>query len=119
VHTCGRGPYLDLLIKWLRPMLVQNAHLPDDCKTEEEMIQKYGKKVIFLGFLQVSQLAWWSPTQIMAECKRELEVFGKSPGGFFLGASCEYPPYSPLYNALAVVKAARIYGANFKRGGRN
>jgi len=117
VHTCGRGPYFDSLIKWLRPTLIQNAQLPDDCKTEEEMIAKYGKKVILLGYLQVRQLAWWSPSAIMEECKRELEVFGKSPGGYFLGAACEYPPYAPLYNALAVVKAARIYGANYKRGG--
>ena len=117
-HTCGRGPYFDLLIKWLKPMLIQNAYLPDDCNSEEEMIEKYGSKLVLLGYLKVPQLAWWSPSQIMAECKRQLEVFGKSPGGYLLGASCEYPPYAPLYNAVAMVKAARTYGANWNpRGG--
>lgn len=116
VHTCGRGPYFDLLIEHLRPVLIQNAFLPDGVKTEEEMIEKYGKKLIFLGFLSVSMLAWSSPSEVIAECKREIEVFGKSPAGYLLGASCEYPPYAPLYNAMAVVKAARIYGVNFKAG---
>ncbi len=116
VHTCGRGPYFDLLIEHLRPVLIQNAFLPDGVKTEEEMIEKYGKKLIFLGFLSVSMLAWSSPSEVIAECKREIEVFGKSPAGYLLGASCEYPPYAPLYNAMAMVKAARIYGANFKTG---
>lgn len=115
-HTCGRGPYFDLLIEHLRPVLIQNAFLPDGVKTEEEMIEKYGKKLVFLGFLSVSMLAWSSPSEVIAECKREIEVFGKSPAGYLLGASCEYPPYAPLYNAMAVVKAARIYGANFKSG---
>lgn len=116
VHTCGRGPYFDLLIEHLRPVLIQNAFLPDGVKTEEEMIEKYGKKLIFLGFLSVSMLAWSSPSEVIAECKREIEVFGKSPAGYLLGASCEYPPYAPLYNAMAAVKAARIYGVNFKAG---
>ncbi|NVM02219.1 MAG: hypothetical protein HWN67_07775 [Candidatus Helarchaeota archaeon] len=116
VHTCGRGPYFDVLIKWLRPNLIQNAFLPDDCKTEEEMVEKYGKKLIFLGYLSVQMLAWSSPSEVFEECKRQLEVFGKSPTGYFLGASCEYPPYAPLYNAIAMVRAARTYGANFQRG---
>ena len=116
VHTCGRGPYFDLLIEHLRPVLIQNAFLPDGVKTEEEMIEKYGKKLVFLGFLSVSMLAWSSPSEVIAECKREIEVFGKSPAGYLLGASCEYPPYAPLYNAMAAVKAARIYGVNFKAG---
>ena len=116
IHTCGRGPYFDLLIEHLKPILIQNAFLPDGVKTEEEMVEKYGRKLVFLGFLSVALLAWASPMEVIAECKRELEVFGKSPAGYFLGASCEYPPYAPLYNALAVVKAARMYGANFKTG---
>ena len=116
VHTCGRGPYFDLLIEHLRPVLIQNAFLPDGVKTEEEMIEKYGKKLVFLGFLSVSMLAWSSPSEVIAECKREIEVFGKSPAGYLLGASCEYPPYAPLYNAMAAVKAARISVVNFKAG---
>ena len=115
-HTCGRGPYFDLLIKWLKPTLIQNAFLPDDCKTEEEMLKKYGDKLILLGYLQVEQLAWWSPSAIVAECKRNIKLFGKSPMGFLLGAVCEYPPYSPLYNAYAMVRSARMFGANYKRG---
>lgn len=116
-HTCGRGPYFDLLIKWLHPIMIQNAFLPDGCESETEMIEKYGKKLIFLGYLTLQMLAWGTPSDVMAECKRQIEVFGKSPMGFFLGASCEYPPYAPLYNAMAMIKAARIYGANYKKGG--
>ncbi|MBN2154040.1 MAG: hypothetical protein JW839_21465 [Candidatus Lokiarchaeota archaeon] len=116
VHTCGRGPYFDLLIKWLHPLLIQNAHLPDGIATEEEMVEKYSKKLLLLGYLSVSQLAWMNPTEIMEECKRQIGVFGKARSGYFLGASCEYPPYASLYNAMAVVKAARVYGANFKAG---
>ena len=116
VHTCGRGPYFDPIIEHLRPVLIQNAFLPDGIKTEQEMVEKYGKKLIFLGFLSVSLLAWAHPYEVIAECKRQLEVFGKSPAGYILGASCEYPPYAPLYNAMAIVKAARTYGKNFQTG---
>ncbi len=115
-HTCGRDPYFDLLIKWLRPSVVQNAFLPDGVKTEEEMVAKYGKQLVLLGYITVSQLAWWNPTEILMECKRQIDVFGKSPMGYFLGSTCEYPPYAPLYNALAVVKAAKIFGINYKSG---
>jgi uroporphyrinogen decarboxylase len=115
-HTCGRGPYFDLLIKWLKPIIIQNAFLPDGCSTETEMLEKYGNKLIFLGFLSVSLLAWASPSEVFEEGKRQLGVFGKAPAGYLFGASCEYPPYAPLYNAIAVVKAARTYGANYKPG---
>ncbi len=115
-HTCGRDPYFDLLIKWLRPSVIQNAFLPDGCESEEEMVAKYGKQLVLLGYISVSELAWWNPTEIMAECKRQIDVFGKSPAGYFLGSSCEYPPYASLYNAMAVVKAAKIFGINYKAG---
>ena len=116
IHTCGRGPYFDEMIEHLKPLLIQNAFLPDGVKTEEEMIEKYGRKLLFLGFLSVSLLAWSNPMEVIAECKREIDVFGKSKRGYLLGASCEYPPYAPLYNAFAVVKAARMFGVNFKTG---
>ncbi|MFW9936589.1 MAG: uroporphyrinogen decarboxylase family protein [Candidatus Thorarchaeota archaeon] len=116
LHTCGRDPYFDLIIEHLKPVIIQNAFLPDGVKTEEEMVEKYGKKLIFLGFLSVSLLAWGNPMEVISECKRQLDVFGKTPAGYILGASCEYPPYAPLYNAMAVVKAARIYGKNYKSG---
>jgi len=109
-HNCGRGAYFDLLIKWLDPIGMNFAYLPYDCKTEEEMIEKYSKKVIFVGYVDTSLLALGTPSEVMAECKREIEVFKNWERGYILASACEYPTYAPLYNAIAMVRAAEAYG---------
>ncbi len=109
-HNCGRGAYFDLLIKWLKPIGMNFAYLPYDCETEEEMIEKYSEKVIFIGYVDTSLLALGTPSEVIAECKREIEVFRNWKRGYILGSACEYPPYASLYNAIAMVKAAEIYG---------
>ena len=109
-HNCGRGAYFDLLIKWLKPIGMNFAYLPYDCETEEEMIEKYSEKVIFIGYVDTSLLALGTPSEVIAECKREIEVFRNWKRGYILGSACEYPPYASLYNAIAMVKAVEIYG---------
>lgn len=109
-HTCGRGPYFDELIKWFHPIVIQSAFLPDDCKSEAELVEKYGKETIFMGYLDTTLLGYGTPREVTAECKREIEVFGGPDRKYILGSGCEYPSWAPLYNAIAMVKAARTYG---------
>lgn len=113
-HNCGHGMYLDLLVKWLKPIAIQFAYLPYDCKTENEFIEKYSNEVIPYGYVDTSLLALGSPSEVLAESKRQIEVFRKSKRGYVLGSACEYPTSAQLYNALAMVKAARTYGREMK-----
>ena len=109
-HNCGRGAYFDLLIKWLKPIAMHFAYLPNDCESEQEMIEKYSKKVIMVGYVDTSLLGLGTPSEVIAECKREIEMFRDWKRGYVLASACEYPSYAPLYNAIAMVKAAEKYG---------
>ena len=64
-HNCGRGAYFDLLIKWLKPLAMHFAYLPYDCKTEQEMIEKYSNKIIFVGYVDTSLLALGTPSEVI------------------------------------------------------
>jgi len=108
VHNCGHGLYFDSQIKFMEPDAISFAHLPDDCKTEQELKEKYGSRVTLVGYVQTPLLVHGTPRQVMDECRRQIEVFGKG-GGFILSPGCEYPPNIPLTNALAMVKAAQQY----------
>jgi len=109
-HNCGRGAYFDLLIKWLKPMAMHFAYLPHDCQTEQEMIEKYSKKVIMVGYVETTLLGLGTPSEVFEESKRQIEVFRDWKRGYVLSSACEYPVNSQLYNAIAMVKAAEKYG---------
>lgn len=110
-HNCGRGAYFDLLIKWLKPLAMHFAYLPYDCKTEQEMIEKYSNKIIFVGYVDTSLLALGTPSEVIVESKREIDMFKNWKRGYVLSSACEYPTDAPLYNAIAMVKAAEVYGS--------
>ena len=91
-------------------MAMHFAYLPWDCKTEDEMIEKYSKKVIMVGYVETTMLALDTPTAVMAESKRQIEKFRDWRNGYILSSACEYPTQAQLYNAIAMVKAAELYG---------
>ncbi len=107
-HNCGHGFYMDSQIKFMEPDVVSFAFLPDDCKTEGELKEKYGDKITLLGYIPTQLLAHGTPKEVMDESVRQVEVFGKD-GGFILAPGCEYPPNIPLTNAFAMVKAVERY----------
>ena len=108
VHNCGHGLYFDSQIKFMEPEVISFAHLPDDCKSEKELKEKYGRQVTLFGYVPTPLLVQGTPQEVMDECRRQIEVLGKD-GGFILAPGCEFPPNIPLTNAFAMVKAAQKY----------
>jgi len=49
------------------------------------------------------------PYEVMQECRMQIEDLAHG-GGFVLAPGCEFPPNAPLENAMAIVKAAELYG---------
>lgn len=108
IHNCGHGLYFDAQIDAMAPDFISFAELPDDCKTPEEMKERYGDQVTFVGYVRTQTLVNGTPQQVMDECKRQIDVLAKD-GGFVLAPGCEYPPNLSLENAFALVKAAELY----------
>lgn len=108
IHNCGHGPYFDSQLDFMEAEVFSFAHLPDDCKNETELKEKYGDRVTLFGYVPTPLLVQGTPRQVMDECRRQIEVLGKD-GGFILAPGCEYPPNIPLTNAFAMVKAAHMY----------
>lgn len=106
IHNCGHGPYFDSQIKFMEPEVISFAHLPDDCKDDKELKEKYGSRVTLFGYVPTPLLVHGTPQQVMDECRRQIDVLGKD-GGYILAPGCEYPPNIPLTNAFAMVKAAQ------------
>jgi uroporphyrinogen decarboxylase len=109
VHNCGDGVYFDSQIRFMEPEVITFAALPDDCKDRKELKQKYGDQVVLMGYVDTPLLSYGTPHDVMEECRRQIEDLADG-GGFILAPGCEFPPNGPLENALAVVKAAEMYG---------
>jgi len=109
VHNCGDGAYFDAQIRHMQPSVITFAQLPDDCSSAREMKQRYGDQLVLMGYVHTPLLSHGSPYQVMEECRRQIDELGDG-GGFVLAPGCEFPPNGPFENALALVKAAQIYG---------
>ncbi len=109
VHNCGDGVYFDSQIRFMEPDVITFAELPDDCRDRKELKQKYGDRVVLMGYVDTPLLSYGTPHDVMEECRRQIDDLADG-GGFILAPGCEFPPNGPLENALAVVKAAEIYG---------
>ncbi len=109
LHNCGTRPYLDLQLEYIRPHLVSLADLPDDCSSLEELKEKYGRKTAIAGMIPTDSLLLETPREIVEKARRQMEVLAPG-GGYVLAPACEYPPNGDLVNALALVKAAEMYG---------
>ncbi len=106
IHNCGLGIYFDAQIEMMKPEAISFLHLPDDCKSFEELKEKYGKKTTLIGHIQPPWIIKATAEEIYEECKKEFEVLGKG-GGFVLATGCEYPANASLDGARAMIKAAK------------
>jgi uroporphyrinogen decarboxylase len=109
IHNCGHDLYFDAQIRSMEPDAISFAHLPDDCKTPEELKERYGDQVTLVGYIPTPLLVEGTPQQVMDACRRQIEVLARD-GGYILAPGCEYPPNIPLTNAFSIMKAAEIYG---------
>ncbi len=109
LHNCGNGPYFDLQMEYLDPLLISFADLPDDCLDMAELKEKYGKKDALAGFLPTESICIEPPTSIMETAREQIRALAPG-GGFVLAPGCEYPPNVDLANAMAIVRAAETFG---------
>jgi uroporphyrinogen decarboxylase len=109
VHNCGHAPYFDSHMRFMEPEVISFAHLPDDCANRKELKRRYGDQVTLLGYVETPLLVHGTPTEVMEECRRQIDDLAPG-GGFILAPGCEYPPNIPLTNAMAMIKAAEQYG---------
>ncbi len=109
LHNCGNGPYLDLQLEYMEPVLVSLAYMPDDCRDMVEMKDKYGKKTALAGFIPTESICRESPWRIMEIVREQIRILAPG-GGFVLVPGCEYPPNVDLTNALAMIRAVEIHG---------
>ena len=54
-------------------------------------------------------MALGTPDQVLAECRRAIEVLGKN-GRFILSPGCTLPATTPPENVEAMMEAARTFG---------
>ena len=109
VHNCGHGPYFDSQIRFMEPSVITFAQLPDDCSDPKELKRRYGGQVVLMGYVSTPLLSYGTPYEVMQECRKQIEDLADG-GGFILAPGCEFPPNAPLENAMAIVKAAQLYG---------
>jgi len=108
IHNCGDGPYFDSQIKFMEPMAISFAQLPDDCPDRKELKRRYGDQTILVGNISTPILGYGTPEEVIAECREIVEDL--APGGnFVLSPGCEFPPDGPFENAKAIIEAARQF----------
>jgi uroporphyrinogen decarboxylase len=59
--------------------------------------------------VETSLLYRGTPHQVMESCREIIDDLADG-GGFVLAPGCEFPPDGNLLNAIAMVKAAQLYG---------
>jgi uroporphyrinogen decarboxylase len=109
LHNCGNRPYFDLQIEYMRPDAISFADLPDDCDSMRELKEKYGGKVALVGFVHTHEICSKDAGEIMEVAREQIKALAPG-GGFILAPGCEYPPNAEFLNAMAMTRAARIYG---------
>lgn len=109
VHNCGDGPYFDSQIRFMEPSIISFAQMPDDCSNRKELKRRYGDQVVLMGHVSTPLLSYGTPYEVLQECRMQIEDLSHG-GGYILAPGCEFPPNAPLENAMAIVKAAELYG---------
>ncbi|MGA2224272.1 MAG: uroporphyrinogen decarboxylase family protein [Syntrophobacteraceae bacterium] len=110
VHNCGNGIYFDVQMEAMNPVAISYAYLPDDCKDDVELKEKWGGKTTLCGTVSPAKYMYLgTPEDVKAECKKQIEALGKG-GGYILATGCEFPPNGSLLNAIAMMEAAELYG---------
>ena len=110
MHNCGNGPYLDVQIETMQPLLVSVAYPPDDCKDWVETKQKWGDKVTLCGAVNPGQTIFLGTSEgVKVECRQFINEMA-SGGGYVLAPGCEFPPNGSLINAMAIAEAVELYG---------
>lgn len=104
-HICGQ---LDPILEAVSDTGVASIDVdsPVDMKASRERL---GSKTTFIGNISPAELVFSSPERITELCASVLS--GKDGLGLILGAGCNMSPATPKENIMAMVQAAKTYGA--------
>lgn len=109
IHNCGNGIYFDAQIETMKPEGISFLHLPDDCRTPEELKQKYGSVTTLIGHVDPTWVVRAEEDAVRQECRRQIDLY-KKDGGFVLATGCEYPANASLRSAEIIIEEAKTYG---------
>jgi len=109
IHNCGNGIYFDAQIEAMKPEGISFLHLPDDCKTGEELKAKYGHQTTLIGHVDPTWVIRAGEEEVRRECRRQIDLY-KANGGFILATGCEYPANASFRAAEIMVEEAKTYG---------
>ncbi|MDT3699424.1 MAG: uroporphyrinogen decarboxylase family protein [Thermincola sp.] len=112
VHNCGGGIYFDVQEEWTGPIAISHAHPSADCKTWEEHVDKWGKRIPSIGALDPAHVGMiWTQEELMEESRKFIELYkDKCNGGFIFSTGCEFPANGTLVSAKTMIEAAKAYG---------
>ncbi|MCX7923558.1 MAG: uroporphyrinogen decarboxylase family protein [Clostridia bacterium] len=111
VHNCGNGVYFEEVIKWADPVAISVAHPAYGCKTWEEHVEKWGSKVVTIGYSDPANTGLiMAQEEVVEDCRKQIELFVGNNAGYILSTGCEFPPNGNLLSAAAMVRAAATYG---------
>ncbi len=111
MHNCGNGVYFDAIIKWINPVAISHAHPAYGCNSWEEHAAVWGNKVVSMGYADPATIGIeMTPDEVIEECRKEIEIFSGTNGGFILSTGCEFPPNGNLLSVTAMVKAGKVHG---------
>lgn len=109
IHNCGNGIYFDAQIEAMKPEAISFLHLPDDCKSREELKEKYGSVTTLIGHVDPTWIIHASEEDVREECRKQIDLY-KKDGGFILATGCEYPANADFRNAEVMIEEAKTYG---------
>lgn len=88
------------------------GHEMDMSQTSEQL----GADYILAGNLDNSILQAGTPEEVYRDVQRSLAAGMKHPGGFLLMPSCEFPPFTPQQNVVAIEQAIARHGFYSSQG---
>lgn len=109
IHNCGEGIYVGKQIERMHPEAISLLYLANDCKTMEEMKEKYGNVTTFIGHINPGFLMTCTEDDLRAQCREQIDAY-KKKGGFILATGCEYPAPLDDHYAKVIVEEAKTYG---------
>ena len=109
IHNCGNGIYFDAHIEMMKPEAISFLHLPDDCRSREELKEKYGSVTTLIGHVDPTWIIHAPEEDVRKECRSQIDVY-KKDGGFILATGCEYPANADFRNAEVLIEEAKTYG---------
>ncbi len=109
IHNCGNGVYFDVQIERMKPVAFSYNKIPDDCKDEKEIKEKYGDSLTLIGHIDPGWLQSASEEEVVELCKKQIDIY-KKDGGFILATGCEYPAPLDFTKAKLMVETAKTYG---------